>query len=134
MGGRRVVATLRHVGAAVIVAVLPGRSDAAAQAPDSSLHAAVQAPDSSLHAAARLTGLTSGMAQACKVDPKPVLHAFRDLMDRKQVQGKQRNQLVQVVSASSDRGMANQSQPGAMNCAEVRDQVRRTTRRLQRAK
>ena len=74
------------------------------------------------------------MAQACKEDPKPVLHAFRDLMDRKQVQGKQRDQLVKVVSAASDRGLANQSQPGAMSCAEVRDQIRRTTRRLQKAK
>jgi hypothetical protein len=108
----------------MILAMLAGRVDAVAQAP----------ADSTLRAAAQLTGLTTGMAQACRADPKPVLHAFRDLMDRKKVMGKQRDRLVRMVSAASDRGMANQRQPGAMTCAEVRDQVRRTTRRLQQAK
>jgi hypothetical protein len=123
MVARVVAATLRRAAVVTGVAMAMGQGNAAAQAPDSSLRAAAQ-----------LTGLTTGMAQACKEDPKPVLHAFRDLLDRKQVQGKQRDQLIKVVSTASDRGMANQSQPGAMSCAEVRDQIRRTTRRLQKAK
>jgi hypothetical protein len=94
---------------------------------------AAQQP-SPLRAAAQLTGLTSGMAQACRLDPKPVLHAFRDLMDRKRVQGKERQALVRAVSTASDRGMANQAQPGAMSCADVRQQMARTIRRLQRAR
>lgn len=126
MLGRTVRVALRRVAVVVVAMIALGQGDATAQA--------AQAADSSLRAAAQLTGLTTGMAQACKADPKPVLHAFRDLMDRKQVQGKQRDQLVKLVSAASDRGMATQSQPGAMSCAEVRDQVRRTTRQLQRAK
>ena len=38
--------------------------------------------DDPLNAAAQLTGLTAGMASACQLQTKPVLHAFRDLMDR----------------------------------------------------
>jgi hypothetical protein len=88
----------------------------------------------SLRAAAQLTGLTTGMAAACRLDTKPVLHAFRDLMDRKHMQGKERKRLVGIVSQSHDRAFATQQHPGAMSCPEVRDQVRSTIRRLQRAK
>lgn len=87
-----------------------------------------------LQAAARLTGLTAGMASACQLKTAPVLHAFRDLMDRKQVQGVQRKRLVALVSEANDRGVATQHKPGAMTCEEVRTQVRSTIRRLQRAK
>ncbi len=96
--------------------------------------AAGQAQQRSITAAARLTGLTSGMASACKLDPKPMLHAFRDLMDRKKVLGRDRNRLVKMVSTASDQGFANQHQAGAMSCAEVKSQMRKTLRRLQRAK
>jgi hypothetical protein len=92
------------------------------------------AQSESLQAAAQLTGLTSGMAAACNLDTKPVLHAFRDLMDRKHMQGKERKRLVGLVSQSHDRAFATQQHPGAMSCPEVRDQVRSTIRRLQRAK
>ncbi|HEX5386282.1 MAG TPA: hypothetical protein VFW66_06275 [Gemmatimonadales bacterium] len=92
------------------------------------------AQSESLRAAAKLSGLTTGMAQACLLDPTPVLHAFRDLMDRKQMQGAQRSRLVKLVTEASDQGAATQQQPGAMSCAEVRGQIRRTTRRLRRAK
>ncbi len=115
--------TVTRAAAVLMAAALLSWSDAAAQAADASLRAAAQ-----------LTGLTSGMAQACQLDPKPVLHAFRDLMDRRKMQGNRRDQLVQMVSRASDRGMANQGQSGAMSCAEVQAQIRRTTRRLQRAK
>jgi hypothetical protein len=94
----------------------------------------VAAQNESLRAAAQLTGLTTGMAAACSLDTKPVLHAFRDLMDRKQVQGKERKRLVALVSQSHDRAFATQHRPGAMSCPEVQDQVRSTIRRLQRAK
>jgi hypothetical protein len=90
--------------------------------------------DQSVRAAAKLTGITSGMAQACGYDPKPVLHAFRDLLDRKRILGKERTRLVRLVSAASDRGMADQQQPGAMSCPEVKSQMARTIRRLRRAK
>jgi hypothetical protein len=92
------------------------------------------AQSESLQAAAKLTGLTTGMAAACRFETKPVLHAFRDLMDRKHVQGKERQRLVRLVSRSHDRAFATQHQPGAMSCPEVRDQVRDTIRHLQRAK
>jgi len=92
------------------------------------------AQDKATRAAAQLTGLTTGMAQACGFDPKSVLHAFRDLMDRKRIVGAERAKLVRSVSAASDRGMANQQQPGAMSCPEVREQMTRTIRRLRRAK
>lgn len=88
----------------------------------------------SLRAAAELTGLTSGMAAACNLNGRPVLHAFRDLMDRKHVQGPQRKQLVGLVSQSHDRGFATQHRLGAMSCQEVKGQMRSTIRRLQRAK
>ena len=87
-----------------------------------------------LRAAAELTGLTSGMAAACNLDARPVLHAFRDLMDRKHVQGPQRKQLVGLVSQSHDRGFATQHRLGAMSCQEVKGQMRSTIRRLRRAK
>ena len=82
----------------------------------------------------RFLQTASGMAAACKLDTKPVLHAFRDLMDRKQMQGKERKRLVGIVSQSHDRAFATQQRPGAMSCPEVRDQMRSTIRRLQRAK
>ncbi len=87
-----------------------------------------------LRAAARLTGLTAGMASACELKTTPVLHAFRDLMDRKQIQGVERKRLVALVAESNDRGVATQHKPGAMPCQEVKAQVRSTIRRLQRAK
>ncbi len=87
-----------------------------------------------LRAAAELTGLTSGMAAACNFSARPVLHAFRDLMDRKHVQGPERKRLVGLVSQSHDRGFATQHRPGAMSCQEVKAQMRSTIRRLQRAK
>lgn len=87
-----------------------------------------------LRAAAELTGLTSGMAAACNLSTKPLIHAFGNLMDRKQVQGRERTRLVALVSRSHDRGFANQHRLGAMSCQEVRDQMRSTIRRLQRAK
>ena len=87
-----------------------------------------------LRAAAELTGLTSGMAAACNFDARPVLHAFRDLMDRKHVQGQERKRLVGLVSQSHDRGFATQHRLGAMSCQEVKGQMRSTIRRLQRAK
>lgn len=90
--------------------------------------------DESLRAAAQLTGLTAGMASACKLKTTPVLHAFRDLMDRKQVQGAQRKRLVALVSTSNDRGFATQHKPGAMTCGEVKAQIRSTVQRLQHAK
>ncbi len=88
----------------------------------------------SLRAAAELTGLTSGMAAACNFNARPVLHAFRDLMDRKHVQGEERKRLVGLVSQSHDRGFATQHRLGAMSCQEVKGQMRSTIRRLQRAK
>ncbi|HEU5169347.1 MAG TPA: hypothetical protein VFU46_02355 [Gemmatimonadales bacterium] len=88
----------------------------------------------SLHAAAKLTGLTSGMAMACGLDSKPVLYAYRDLLDRKRVRGGERDRLVQTVSTASDRGFATQRQPGAMACSEVRTQMQRTIRRLAKAR
>lgn len=92
------------------------------------------AQSESLRAAAQLAGLTSGMAAACGFSTKPVLHALRDLMDRKKVFGKERQRLVKLVSDSHDRAFATQHKPGAMSCPEVQDQLRSTTRRLQRAK
>ena len=88
----------------------------------------------SLRAAAQLTGVTTGMAAACNLPTRPVLHAFRDLMDRKHVQGAERKRLVKLVSQSHDRSFATQHKPGAMSCQEVEAQVRSTTRRLERAK
>jgi len=90
--------------------------------------------DESLRAAAKLTGLTAGMASACQLKTTPVLHAFRDLMDRKKVQGVERKRLVTLVEESNQRGVANQHKPGAMSCAEVKTQVRSTINRLNRAK
>jgi hypothetical protein len=95
---------------------------------------AAQQKEEPVRAAAKLTGITSGMAMACGIDSKPVLHAYRDFLDRKQVFGADRDRLVRVVSAASDRGFATQQQPGAMGCAEVRGQLQRAVRRLQRAK
>lgn len=88
----------------------------------------------SLRAAAKLTGLTTGMAAACKLPTKPVLHAFRDLMDRKSIQGPERKRLVRLVSQAHDRSFATQHKPGAMSCQEVEAQVKSTIRRLERAK
>jgi hypothetical protein len=93
-----------------------------------------QAVHEPVRAAAELAGVTSGMAMACGQDSKPVLHAYRDFLDRKRIFGADRERLVQVVSAASDRGFATQHQPGAMGCAEVRSQLQRAVRRLQRAK
>jgi hypothetical protein len=90
--------------------------------------------DEALRAAAKLTGLTAGMASACQLKTTPVLHAFRDLMDRKRVLGAERKRLVALVEESNRRGVANQHQPGAMSCAEVKTQVRSTINRLKRAK
>jgi hypothetical protein len=87
-----------------------------------------------LRAAARLTGLTTGMASACALKTTPVLHAFRDLMDRKRILGGERKRLVALVAAANDRGVATQHKAGAMPCQEVKAQVRSTIRRLQRAK
>lgn len=92
------------------------------------------AQDRSLRAAAELTGVTAGMASACGLDAKPVLHAFRDLMDRKQVRGAARERLVRVVSAASDRGYATQREPGAMSCAEVKLELARATQRVRKAR
>ncbi len=88
----------------------------------------------SLRAAAQLTGLTTGMAAACQLPTRPVLHAFRDLMDRKNIQGADRKRLVRLVSQSHDRSYATQHKPGAMSCPEVEEQVKSTIRRLERAK
>jgi hypothetical protein len=88
----------------------------------------------SLRAAAKLTGLTTGMAAACKLPTKPVLHAFRDLMDRKSIHGAERRRLVNLVSRSHDRSFATQHKPGAMSCQEVEAQAKSTIRRLERAK
>jgi hypothetical protein len=93
-----------------------------------------QEKETSVRAAAKLTGITSGMAMACGYDSKPVLHAYRDLLDRRRILGTDRDQLVQVVTAASDRGYETQRQPGAMACDDVRKQMQRTVRRLQRAK
>jgi hypothetical protein len=90
--------------------------------------------DESLRAAAQLTGLTTGMASACQLKTTPVLHAFRDLMDRKRVLGAQRKRLVALVAEANQRGASNQHKPGAMSCEEVKAQVRSTIRRLNRAK
>jgi hypothetical protein len=90
--------------------------------------------DESLRAAAQLTGLTAGMASACQLKTTPVLHAFRDLMDRKRVLGAERKQLVALVAEANQRGATNQRKPGAMSCEEVRAQVRSTIHRLNRAK
>ena len=95
---------------------------------------AAQEKQESIRAAAKLTGITSGMAMACELDSKPVLHAYRDLLDRHRILGTERDQLVQIVSAASDRGYATQRQPGAMACGDVAKQMQRTVRRLQRAK
>jgi hypothetical protein len=94
---------------------------------------AAQQKEESVRAAAKLTGITSGMAMACGIDSKPVLHAYRDLLDRRQIFGAERDRLVQVVSEASDRGFATQRQPGAMSCREVRSQMQKAMRRLQRA-
>ena len=88
----------------------------------------------SLRAAAQLTGLTTGMAAACQLPTRPVLHAFRDLMDRKKILGAERKRLVRLVSQSHDRSFATQNKPGAMSCQEVQEQVKSTVRRLERAK
>ena len=90
--------------------------------------------DEALRAAAELTGLTAGMASACQLKTTPVLHAFRDLMDRKRVLGGERKRLVARVQEANHRGVANQHKPGAMSCAEVKAQVRSTINRLNRAK
>lgn len=90
--------------------------------------------DDPLNAAAQLTGLTVGMASACELQTKPVLHAFRDLMDRKKVQGAKRKQLVKVVEEANARGVATQHKPGAMSCKDVQAQVQSTIHRLEHAK
>jgi len=90
--------------------------------------------DEALRAAAKLTGLTAGMASACQLKTTPVLHAFRDLMDRKRVLGAERKRLVALVDEANQRGVTNQHKPGAMSCAEVKAQVRSTINRLNRAK
>ncbi len=98
--------------------------------------AQAQAPqqEEPVRAAAKLAGITSGMAMACGIDSKPVLFAYRDFLDRKRVFGAERDRLVKVVTASSDRGFATQRQPGAMSCPEVRTQMQRAVRRLERAR
>jgi hypothetical protein len=88
----------------------------------------------SLRAAAQLTGLTAGMASVCQLKTTPVLHAFRDLMDRKRVLGTERKKLVALVKESHQRGVATQQKPGAMSCAEVKVQVHSTISRLAHAK
>ena len=93
-----------------------------------------QAKEEPVRAAAKLTGITSGMAMACGIDSKPVLHAYRDVLDRKRIFGSERDRLVKVVSTASDRGFATQRQPGSMACADVQTQMRRAVRRLERAK
>jgi hypothetical protein len=98
------------------------------------LGAHAQAKEEPVHAAAKLTGITSGMAMACGIDSKPVLHAYRDFLDRKRIFGSKRERLVKVVSVASDRGFATQREPGAMSCADARTQMQRAVRRLQRAK
>ncbi|HTC24917.1 MAG TPA: hypothetical protein VK688_11165 [Gemmatimonadales bacterium] len=92
------------------------------------------AQSESLRAAAELTGVTTGMAAACKQRTRPVLYAFRDLMDRKKIQGPERKRLVNLVSKSHDRSFATQHKPGAMSCDEVKTQVQGTIQRLKRAK
>jgi hypothetical protein len=114
------------VAAVCLLAAFAAGAPAAAQEP-------VQDKEESVRAAAKLTGITSGMAMACGFDSKPVLHAYRDFLDRKRIFGAQRDRLVRVVSEASDRGFATQQQPGAMACPEVRNQMRRAVRRLERA-
>ena len=77
---------------------------------------------------------TAGMASACQLQTKPVLHAFRDLMDRKKVQGTKRKQLVKVVEDANAHGVATQHKPGAMSCKDVQAQVKKTIYRLEHAK
>jgi hypothetical protein len=96
--------------------------------------AGAQRAEEPLEAAAKLTGITSGMAMACGQNSKPVLHAYRDLLDRKRILGAERDRLVKVVSAASDRGFETQRQPGAMSCTEVKTQMQRAIRRLRRAR
>jgi hypothetical protein len=96
--------------------------------------ARAQQAEEPVEAAAKLTGITSGMAMACGQDSKPVLHAYRDLLDRKRIVGTKRDRLVKMVSAASDRGFETQRQPGAMSCAEVKTQMQRAVRRLRRAR
>jgi hypothetical protein len=85
-------------------------------------------------AAAKLTGLTAGMASACELQTTSVLHAFRDLMDRKKIQGSKRKQLVSMVEEAHARGVATQHKPGAMSCKDVQAQVQSTIHRLEHAK
>ena len=92
------------------------------------------AQDDPLQAAAKLTGLTAGMASACQLQTTLVLHAFRDLMDRKKIQGSKRKQLVSMVEEAHARGVATQHKPGAMACKDVEAQVRSTIHRLEHAK
>jgi hypothetical protein len=90
--------------------------------------------DDPLQAAAKLTGLTAGMASACQLQTTSVLHAFRDLMDRKKIQGSKRKELVSVVEEAHARGVATQHKPGAMSCKDVQVQVKSTIHRLEHAK
>jgi hypothetical protein len=92
------------------------------------------AQDDPLQAAAKLTGLTAGMASACELQTTSVLHAFRDLMDRKKIQGSKRKQLVSMVEEAHARGVATQHKPGAMSCKDVQAQVQSTIHRLEHAK
>jgi hypothetical protein len=92
------------------------------------------AQDDPLQAAAKLTGLTAGMASACELQTTSVLHAFRDLMDRKKIQGSKREQLVSMVEEAHARGVAIQHKPGAMSCKDVQAQVQSTIHRLEHAK
>ncbi|HEX2450476.1 MAG TPA: hypothetical protein VHJ69_05025 [Gemmatimonadales bacterium] len=114
---------MRVAAAFVMVAALAGGGELAGQE-----------KEESVRAAAKLTGITSGMAMACGFDSKPVLHAYRDFLDRRKILGSERDQLVQVVTAASDRGFETQRQPGAMPCPDVRKQMQRTVSRLQKAK
>jgi hypothetical protein len=115
---------VKAIAAAVILATLVGALG----------EAVAQETEESVRAAAKLTGITSGMAMACGLDSKPVLHAYRDFLDRRRILGPERDRLVRVVSTASDRGFASQQQPGAMSCGEVGSQMQRAVRRIQRAK
>jgi hypothetical protein len=111
---------MRAVRMAVIMLLVGGRLPAA--------------QDDPLQAAAKLTGLTAGMASACELQTTSVLHAFRDLMDRKEIQGSKRKQLVSMVEEAHARGVATQHKPGAMSCKDVQAQVKSTIHRLEHAK
>ena len=66
------------------------------------------------------------MATVCDFDSKPVLFAFRDLMDRSQVTQSERKDLEATVLSFLGEGFRDQSKPGSMPCPQVRARMDRT--------